>query len=48
MSSRAAAPRSILDDIAAPAPAQSQSAPATDLPASAVPLQQAPTTPPQP
>jgi preprotein translocase subunit SecG len=47
MSSRAAAPRSILDDIAAPAPAQSQTAPA-DLPASAIPLQQAPTTPPQP
>jgi preprotein translocase subunit SecG len=48
MSSRAAAPRSILDDIAAPAPAQSQTAPSGDLPPSAIPLQQAPTTPPQP
>jgi len=49
MSSRTSGPRSILDDIAAPAPAQSLTAPATpsDVP-SAIPLQQAPTTPPQP
>lgn len=48
MSSRAAGPRSILDDIAAPTPAQSQTAPAGDAPQSAVPLQTVPTTPPQP
>ncbi len=51
MSSRSSGPRSILDDIAAPAPAQSLTAPATtpDLPTSAIPLQPVPTTqPPQP
>ena len=50
MSTRSSGPRSILDDIAAPAPAQSQSAPA-ETPQSAVPLTPAPaapTTPPQP
>ena len=48
MSSRSSGPRSILDDIAAPAPAQSLTAPATtqDVPTSAIPLQQLPTTPP--
>jgi len=46
MSTRSTGPRSILDDVAAPAPAQSQqSAP---VPQSAVPLSPAPTTPPQP
>lgn len=50
MSSRASAPRSILDDLATPAPAQSQSVPgaAPASPPSAIPLQQAPTVPPQP
>ena len=50
MSSRASAPRSILDDIATPAPAQSQSVPgaASALPQSAIPLKQVPTVPPQP
>lgn len=50
MSTRSSGPRSILDDIAAPAPAQSQGAPAA-TPQSAVPLTPAPaapTTPPQP
>lgn len=50
MSSRAATPKSILDDIAAPAPAQSQTAPVPDAGApSAIPLQPAaPATQPQP
>ena len=46
MSSRSSGPRSILDDIAAPAPAQSLTAPAQDAPPSAIPLQTLPTTPP--
>ena len=47
MSSRTSGPRSILDDIAAPAPAQSLLAPATpEQPSSVIPLQQVPTTPP--
>lgn len=50
MSSRSAVPKSILDDIAAPAPAQSQSSPATNAGTpSAIPLQPAtPATQPQP
>ena len=50
MSSRASGPRSILDDIATPAPAQSQTAPgATPAPpTSVIPLQQDPTVPPKP
>ena len=51
MSTRASGPRSILDDIASPSPAQSLTAPATspDVPTSAIPLQLAPTSaPPQP
>ena len=48
MSSRSAVPKSILDDIAAPAPAQSQTAPDAGTP-SAIPLQPAaPATQPQP
>ena len=50
MSTRSSGPRSILDDIATPAPAQSQTVPGTTpVPTpSAIPLEQVPTVPPKP